>query len=152
MKKKYIAFKGFTSNIFVMGEHIQVTEINISSPYSNYKLNKNIIIDPYCHFSLGSPISLTGISTGKGFCGVIKRYGFSSGNKSHGNSKSHNKPGSIGMCQDPGRVFKGKKMPGHKGFSNSHKMNLRIVLIEKNRIIIKGCIPGSFGSRISIRL
>ncbi|MGX7589783.1 large ribosomal subunit protein uL3 [Candidatus Vidania fulgoroideorum] len=149
MKYNYFAFKGYTSSLFIMGKHIQVTEIKFSNSFSsNYSL-----ICYIKHYSkriptLGSFVNITSVSKGRGFCGVIKRHGFSSGNKSHGNSKSHNKPGSIGMCQDPGRVFKGKKMPGHKGFSKSHFVNLRVFLLDFDRILIKGCIPGSVGSRV----
>ncbi|MGX7458808.1 50S ribosomal protein L3 [Candidatus Vidania fulgoroideorum] len=148
MKYNCFAFKGITSNIFITGEHKQVTEVIFSS--TCYARSFIHYIGSFLTYtpSLGFPISLTGISKGRGFCGVIKRYSFSSSNRSHGNSKSHNKPGSIGMCQDPGRVFKGKRMSGHKGFSSSYLMNLRIILIEHNRIIVLGCIPGSFGSKV----
>ncbi|MGX7576943.1 50S ribosomal protein L3 [Candidatus Vidania fulgoroideorum] len=88
-------------------------------------------------------------SKGKGFCGTVKRYGFSLNNKSHGNSKSYRKPGSIGMCQDPGRVFKGKKMCGHKGNKSSTTIN-RLFYYNKKIAIFLGSIPGHNGQKIKI--
>ena len=71
-------------------------------------------------FQAGQKVDVTGTSIGKGYAGVIKRHGFSSNRASHGNSKSHNVPGSIGMAQDPGRVFPGKRMSGHLGTCTAH--------------------------------
>ncbi|MGA0025011.1 MAG: 50S ribosomal protein L3 [Burkholderiales bacterium] len=104
-------------------------------------------------FEVGQYVDVTGVSQGKGFAGVIKRHNFSSNRASHGNSVSHNKPGSISMAQDPGRVFPGKKMPGHMGAVNRTQQSLRIVRIdaERNLLLIRGAIPGSRGGDVMVR-
>ena len=96
-------------------------------------------------FQVGQKVDVTGISLGKGYAGVIKRHHFSSNRASHGNSVSHNKPGSISMAQDPGRVFPGKKMPGHLGAVKRTVQNLEIVRIDAERqlLLIRGAVPGS---------
>jgi large subunit ribosomal protein L3 len=96
-------------------------------------------------FQVGQKVDVTGVSLGKGFAGVIKRHNFSSNRASHGNSVSHNKPGSISMAQDPGRVFPGKKMPGHLGAAKRTVQNLEIVRIDAGRqlLLIRGAVPGS---------
>src|SRR5215213_3824494 len=96
-------------------------------------------------FQVGQKVDVSGISHGKGFAGVIKRHNFSSNRASHGNSVSHNKPGSISMAQDPGRVFPGKKMPGHLGAVKRTVQNLEIVRIDAERqlLLIRGAVPGS---------
>lgn len=103
-------------------------------------------------FYINQRVNVRGCSIGKGFSGVIKRFNFSSGDSSHGNSKSHNKPGSIGMNQDPGRVFKGKKMAGHLGNKYIFIKNLKIIKIDfdYNIIFIKGGVPGGFNSYVFI--
>ncbi|MGE0559582.1 MAG: 50S ribosomal protein L3 [Burkholderiales bacterium] len=104
-------------------------------------------------FEVGQYVDVTGVSQGKGFAGVIKRHNFSSNRASHGNSVSHNKPGSISMAQDPGRVFPGKKMPGHMGAVKRTQQSLRIVRIdaERNLLLIRGAIPGSRGGDVMVR-
>lgn len=101
-------------------------------------------------FEKGQKIDVKGISKGKGFSGVIKRHNFSSQRASHGNSLSHNAPGSIGQCQTPGRVFKGKKMAGRMGNKNTTIKNLEIINVNKenNILLIKGAIPGYNGRTI----
>ena len=96
-------------------------------------------------FQVGQKVDVTGVSLGKGFAGVIKRHHFSSNRASHGNSVSHNKPGSISMAQDPGRVFPGKKMPGHLGAVKRTVQNLEIVRVDAERqlLLIRGAVPGS---------
>ena len=84
-------------------------------------------------FQIGQKVDVSGVSHGKGFAGVIKRHNFSSNRASHGNSVSHNKPGSISMAQDPGRVFPGKKMPGHLGAVKRTVQNLEIVRVDVER-------------------
>ena len=95
-------------------------------------------------FQVGQKVDVTGVSHGKGFAGVIKRHNFSSNRASHGNSVSHNKPGSISMAQDPGRVFPGKKMPGHLGAAKRTVQNLEIVRVDAERqlLLIRGAVPG----------
>lgn len=96
-------------------------------------------------FEVGQIVDVSGTSIGKGFAGVIKRHNFQMQDATHGNSISHRAPGSIGQCQTPGRVFKGKKMAGHMGNRKVTTQNLEVVSIdvEKSVILIKGAIPGS---------
>lgn len=104
-------------------------------------------------FSLGQKVDITGTSIGKGFSGSIKRHHFSSNRASHGNSVSHNAPGSISMAQDPGRVFPGKRMAGHLGDAKRTTQNLEVVRIDESRqlIMIKGAVPGSRGGQVIVR-
>ncbi|HHL31708.1 MAG TPA: 50S ribosomal protein L3 [Oceanospirillales bacterium] len=104
-------------------------------------------------FSAGQKVDVTGRSKGKGFQGVIKRYNFQMQDATHGNSVSHRAPGSIGQCQTPGRVFKGKKMSGHMGDRNVTTQNLEVVRVdaEKGLILIKGAVPGAKNSRVIIK-
>ena len=104
-------------------------------------------------FQVGQYVDVTGVSQGKGFAGVIKRHHFSSNRASHGNSLSHNKPGSISMAQDPGRVLPGKKMPGHMGAVRRTQQSLEIVRIdaERNLLLIRGAVPGSRGGDVMVR-
>ena len=104
-------------------------------------------------FKVGQMVDVTGTTQGKGFSGAIKRHHFSSNRASHGNSVSHNSPGSIGMAQDPGRVFPGKRMAGHLGDAKRTVQNLEIVRIDTERklLLIKGAIPGSKGGHVIVR-
>jgi large subunit ribosomal protein L3 len=103
-------------------------------------------------FQAGQMVDVTGVSQGKGFQGVIKRHNFSSNRASHGNSRSHNSPGSIGMAQDPGRVFPGKKMSGHMGAVKRTAQSLQIVRIDEARqlLLIRGAVPGSRGGDVVV--
>jgi large subunit ribosomal protein L3 len=103
-------------------------------------------------FKVGQKVDVTGNSQGKGFAGVIKRHHFSSGPASHGNSVSHNKPGSIGQNQDPGRVFPGKRMAGHMGDAKRTVQNVEIIRIDAERqlLLIKGALPGSRGGGVTV--
>ena len=103
-------------------------------------------------FAVGQRVDVRGVSQGKGFAGVIKRHNFSSNRASHGNSISHNKPGSISMAQDPGRVFPGKKMPGHMGAARRTSQNLVIVRIDAERqlLLIRGAVPGARGGDVAV--
>ena len=103
-------------------------------------------------FEAGQKIDVRGQSIGKGFAGVIKRYNFQMQDATHGNSISHRAPGSIGQCQTPGRVVKGKKMAGHMGNERVTTQNLEIVKIdaEKSVVLIKGAIPGAKNGNIVI--
>ncbi|MFD2995639.1 50S ribosomal protein L3 [Ralstonia solanacearum] len=96
-------------------------------------------------FAAGQKIDVQGTTIGKGYAGTIKRYNFSSGRASHGNSRSHNVPGSIGMAQDPGRVFPGKRMTGHMGDVTRTVQNLVIVRVDAERklLLVKGAVPGA---------
>jgi len=104
-------------------------------------------------FENGQKVDVTGTTIGKGFAGVIKRHNFSHQRNSHGNSKSHRAPGSIGQNQSPGRVFKGKRMAGHMGDVQRTMQNLEIVRIDKERnlLLIKGAIPGAKGGKVIVK-
>ncbi|MSQ55786.1 MAG: 50S ribosomal protein L3 [Betaproteobacteria bacterium] len=104
-------------------------------------------------FKVGQMVDVTGVTIGKGFSGVIKRHHFSSGRASHGNSISHNKPGSTGQAQDPGRVFPGKRMAGHLGDKRRTVSRLVVVRVDAERqlLLIKGSVPGSKGRDVIVR-
>jgi len=104
-------------------------------------------------FEVGQHVDVTGISKGKGYAGVIKRHNFAMQDATHGNSLSHRAHGSIGQCQTPGRVWKGKKMSGHMGNQQKTVQSLKIVDmdLENNVIYIKGAIPGFNGSEVKIK-
>jgi large subunit ribosomal protein L3 len=104
-------------------------------------------------FEAGQKVDVTGQSKGKGFQGGIKRWNFHMQDATHGNSLSHRVLGSIGQCQTPGRVFKGKKMAGHMGDVNRTLQNLSVVRVdsERNLLLVKGSVPGSKGSDVVIR-
>jgi len=104
-------------------------------------------------FQVGQKVDVTGISQGKGFAGAIKRHHFSSNRASHGNSRSHNSAGSIGMAQDPGRVFPGKRMAGHLGAVQRTTQNLVVVRVDVERqlLLIKGAVVGSKGGDVIVR-
>jgi len=104
-------------------------------------------------FTVGQLVDVTGTSQGKGFSGVIKRHNFSSNRATHGNSLSHNTPGSIGMAQDPGRVFPGKRMAGQYGNVKRTVQNLEVVRVDAERglLLVKGAVPGSKGNDVVVR-
>ena len=103
-------------------------------------------------FEVGQKIDVQGVTIGKGYAGVIKRYHFASGRATHGNSRSHNVPGSIGMAQDPGRVFPGKRMTGHLGDVNRTVQNLEIARIDADRqlLLVKGAVPGAKNGQVIV--
>jgi large subunit ribosomal protein L3 len=104
-------------------------------------------------FTVGQKVDVSGVSIGKGYAGVIKRHNFSSNRASHGNSRSHNVPGSIGMAQDPGRVFPGKRMTGHLGAAKTTVQNLEIVRVDAERglLLVKGAVPGHQDADVVVR-
>jgi large subunit ribosomal protein L3 len=104
-------------------------------------------------FEEGQMVDVAGKSKGKGFQGVIKRWNFQMQDATHGNSLSHRAPGSIGQCQTPGRVFKGKKMSGHMGSENVTTQGLQVVRIdnERNLLLVKGAVPGAPGGDVIVR-
>ena len=108
---------------------------------------------PVSLFAVGQLVDVQGTSIGKGFTGTIKRHNFSSQRASHGNSRSHNVPGSISMAQDPGRVFPGKKMTGHMGDVTKTIQNLDIVRVDEARglLMIRGAVPGANGGFVTVR-
>ena len=102
-------------------------------------------------FKVGERVKVTGFSKGKGFQGVVKRWGFSGGGDSHG-SKSHRKPGSIGQCATPAKVWKNRKMPGHAGHRRVSVSNLEVVQIDvdKNLIAVRGAVPGHMNAYVVV--
>lgn len=105
------------------------------------------------HFVAGQYVDVTGITIGKGFQGVMKRWGFAGQPASHGNSLSHRAPGSIGACQDPGKVFKGKKLPGRMGGKRRTVQNCLVWKIDpqRNLLYVRGQVPGSRGNFVLVR-
>jgi large subunit ribosomal protein L3 len=108
---------------------------------------------PVSLFEVGQLVDVQGTSIGKGFMGTIKRHNFSSQRASHGNSRSHNVPGSISMAQDPGRVFPGKRMSGHMGDETVTVQNLDIIRVDAERslLLVRGAIPGSKNGHVVVR-
>ena len=105
------------------------------------------------HFVPGQMVDVSGVTIGKGFAGVMKRHNFGGGRATHGNSVSHRSHGSTGQCQDPGKVFKNKKMAGHMGQTRVTTQNLQIVSTDVDRglILVRGAVPGSKGAWIEVR-
>ena len=104
-------------------------------------------------FAVGQRVDVQGTSIGKGFTGTIKRHNFGSQRASHGNSRSHNVPGSISMAQDPGRVFPGKKMSGHLGDATCTTQNLDVVRVDEARqmLLVRGAVPGAKNGHVVVR-
>lgn len=104
-------------------------------------------------FSVGDLVDVTGISKGKGFAGAMKRHGFSGGPATHGQSDRARAPGSIGATSTPGRVFKGKRMPGHMGSRRTTVLNLKVAMVdpERNLLAVRGAVPGAKGGLVTIK-
>ncbi|MEO1678435.1 MAG: 50S ribosomal protein L3 [Pseudomonadota bacterium] len=120
------------------------------APENMVEVGEEIIAD---HYSEGQFVDVTGVSIGKGFAGAMKRHNFGGLRASHGVSISHRSHGSTGQCQDPGRVFKGKKMAGHMGAARVTTQNLQVVRTDTDRglIMVKGAVPGSKGGWVTIK-
>ena len=127
-----------------------LAEFKIEDDVINHEVGSHLTADL---FEVGQHVDVTGISKGKGYAGVIKRHNFAMQDATHGNSLAHRAHGSIGQCQTPGRVWKGKKMSGHMGHEQKTVQSLKIVDmdIENNVIYIKGAIPGFNGSEVKIK-
>jgi large subunit ribosomal protein L3 len=128
-----------------------VRELRVSNKaLQSYEIGNELTVDG---FNEGQKVDVTGSSKGKGFAGNVKRWGFKMQDATHGNSLSHRAPGSIGQCQTPGRVFKGKKMAGHLGAVCVTVQSLEVIKvdIERNLLLIKGAVPGAKGSDIIVR-
>lgn len=125
-------------------------ELRVDGDQDGLEVGGNVTVD---QFEVGQKIDVTGTSKGKGYAGVIKRWNFQMQDATHGNSISHRAPGSIGQCQTPGRVFKGKKMAGHMGDERVTTQNLEIVRVdaERNLLLIKGAVPGAPGGDVIVR-
>ena len=105
-------------------------------------------------FEVGQKVDVSGISKGKGFQGTVKRWNFTMGDATHGNSLSHRAPGSIGQRQSPGRVFPGKKMSGHLGHERVTTQNLEVVRVDaaRNLLLVRGAVPGPAGADVLVRI
>ncbi len=117
---------------------------------AEYKLGDVIGLDL---FEAGQKVDVTGRSKGKGFQGAVKRWNFHMQDATHGNSLSHRAPGSIGQCQTPGRVFKGKKMAGHMGAERKTVQSLELVRVDAERglLLVKGAVPGAAGADVIVK-
>lgn len=104
-------------------------------------------------FEAGQKVDISGVSIGKGFAGSVKRHNFRTQDATHGNSLSHRAPGSIGQCQTPGRVFKGKRMAGHMGAVKRTAQNLEVIRVDvdRNLLLVKGAVPGAKGGNVVVR-
>ena len=144
-KSKSEFFKKINIEPGILAEFRAVDEIS-----DDFKIGKHLTADV---FEVGQYVDVTGTSKGKGYAGVIKRHNFAMQDATHGNSLSHRAHGSIGQCQTPGRVWKGKKMSGHMGNVQKTVQSLKIVDmdIENNVIYIKGAVPGFNGSDLKIK-
>ena len=127
-----------------------LNEFKLEDDSETFEVGKHLTAEI---FKIGQYVDVTGVSKGKGYAGVIKRHNFSMQDATHGNSLAHRAHGSIGQCQTPGRVWKGKKMSGHMGNVQKTVQSLKIVDmdIENNVIYIKGAIPGFNGSEVKIK-
>ena len=127
-----------------------LNEFKLEDDSDTFEVGKHLTAEI---FKIGQYVDVTGISKGKGYAGVIKRHNFSMQDATHGNSLAHRAHGSIGQCQTPGRVWKGKKMSGHMGNVQKTVQSLKIVDmdIENNVIYIKGAVPGFNGSEVKIK-
>lgn len=125
-------------------------EFRLPEPPEGLEIGAELGLD---QFEPGQRVDIRGISKGKGYAGTIKRWNFKGQDVSHGNSISHRVPGSIGQCQTPGRVFKGKKMSGHLGHVRVTTQNLEVVRVdtERNLLLVKGAVPGPAGGDVYIR-
>ena len=139
----------FSKNNLSLKKHIKEFRLD-ESELDGLELGKEFDVNI---FEEGQLVDVSGISKGKGFAGTVKRWNFATQDATHGNSLAHRKPGSIGQCQTPGRVWKGKKMAGHMGNVKKTVQNLRVVKIdEKNSLLlVQGAIPGFNGSSVIIK-
>ncbi len=142
-----------------MAGHFAKAEVEAGDMQVEFRINADMefklgqVISIADVFSAGQYVDISGLSKGKGFAGTVKRHNFRTQDASHGNSRSHRVPGSIGQNQTPGRVFKGKKMAGHLGNTRSTVQSLELIRVdsERNLLLIKGAIPGAPGSRVEIK-
>ncbi|MEI2384049.1 50S ribosomal protein L3 [Breoghania sp. JC706] len=141
-----------------MRGHFAVAKVEPKRKVAEFRVTPDNVIEVGAeitadHFVEGQFVDVTGTSIGKGFAGVMKRHNFGGGRASHGNSVSHRSHGSTGQCQDPGKVFKGKKMAGHMGNTRVTTQNLKVVRtdVERGLIMVQGAVPGSKGGWILVK-
>ncbi len=140
----HLAKAGVEAGTMMKEFHVPATEL------ANLKLGEVVSVET---FAVGQLVDVSGTTKGRGFSGVIQRHNFSSNRASHGNSRSHNSPGSIGMAQDPGRVFPGKRMAGQYGNVKRTVQTLKVVRVDAERglLLVKGAVPGADGGHIVVR-
>jgi len=140
--------------------HLAKAGVEAGEVLREFRVSADVVVQyqagavvPVTLFSAGQAVDVQGTSIGKGFAGTIKRHNFRSQRASHGNSRSHNVPGSISMAQDPGRVFPGKKMTGHMGDVTVTTQNLDVVRVDETRqlLLVKGAVPGSKNGHVVVR-
>ena len=140
--------------------HLAKAGVEAGDILSEFRVSADVISQfkpgsalPVTMFAAGQMVDVQGTSIGKGFTGTIKRHNFKSQRASHGNSRSHNVPGSISMAQDPGRVFPGKKMTGHMGDETTTTQNLDVIRVDEARslLLVKGAVPGSKNGFVTVR-
>ncbi|NOY68660.1 MAG: 50S ribosomal protein L3 [Deltaproteobacteria bacterium] len=150
-KKKHRVNKPLAGHFEKAGEacFAHLKEFKVNNP-EEFTAGQAVTLDI---FSVGDRIDVSGNSKGRGFSGVTKRHGFKLGNKTHG-SHSYREPGSIGQCAWPGKVFKGRKLPGRYGNTKNTIRNLQVVDIrpEQNVILVKGAVPGPVNGRLEIKI
>ena len=141
-----------------MRGHFAVAKVEPKRKLVEFRVSEENMIDVGAelsaeHFIAGQKVDVTGTSIGKGFAGAMKRHNFGGLRATHGVSVSHRSHGSTGQCQDPGKVFKGKRMAGHMGSTRVTTQNLEVVKTDAERglLMIKGAVPGSKGSWIMVR-
>ncbi len=141
-----------------MRGHFAVANVEPKRKLAEFRVSEENLIEVGAeltadHFLIGQFVDVTGTSIGKGFAGAMKRHNFGGGRASHGVSVSHRAHGSTGQCQDPGKVFKGKKMAGHLGAERVTTQNLKVVRtdVERGLIMVEGSVPGSKGGWILVR-
>jgi large subunit ribosomal protein L3 len=138
--------------------HFSIAKVEPKQKMAEFRVSEENLIEigeeiTVGHYLAGQYVDIAGVSIGKGFAGAMKRHNFSGLRASHGVSISHRSHGSTGQCQDPGRVFKGKKMAGHMGAVRVTTQNLKIVKTDLDRglIMVKGAVPGSKGGWVTIK-
>lgn len=138
--------------------HLAKAKVEAKQKLGEFRVSEEALLEPgaelsAAHFVAGQYVDIAGVTTGKGFAGAMKRHGFAGLRATHGVSVSHRSHGSTGQRQDPGKVFKGKKMAGHMGATRVTTQNLEIVAVdtEDNLILVKGAVPGHKGAWLEIR-
>jgi large subunit ribosomal protein L3 len=141
-----------------MRGHFAKAEVAPKQKLAEFRVDEDALLEPGAtlsveHFVVGQYVDVCGISIGKGFAGAMKRWGFRGLRASHGVSLSHRSHGSTGHSQDPGKVFKGKKMAGHMGARRATIQNLQVVGVDPERglLLVKGAVPGSKGGWVRVR-
>ncbi len=130
---------------------IETLEDKVAIKIEETPVSVGQLLDPEKLFKPGDMVSVTGISKGKGFQGVVRRHGFAGGPKTHGQSNRHRAPGSMGQTTTPGRTYKGKRMAGRMGGERITVRSLKVIQVTPNAILVKGLVPGAIGTVLEVR-